>query len=46
MFSVSCSYMFHCLVSNGILFMCATESNFGKRLPYAFLAEVCFQLLA
>lgn len=33
--------MFHCMVVNGILFMCATESDFGKRLPYTFLAEVC-----
>jgi hypothetical protein len=33
--------MFHCMVVKNILFMCATESDFGKRLPYAFLAEVC-----
>lgn len=34
------NYMFHCLVNNGILFMCVAESDFGKRLPYAFLTEV------
>jgi hypothetical protein len=32
--------MFHVSVVNGIIYMCAADRDFGKRLPYGFLDEV------
>ncbi|XP_064604659.1 vesicle-associated membrane protein 7-like [Liolophura sinensis] len=34
------SYQFHCLVDNGIVYMCVAEPSFGKQQPYAYLAEI------
>ncbi|PVD39465.1 hypothetical protein C0Q70_02096 [Pomacea canaliculata] len=34
------SYDFHCLIENGIIFICATESGAGKNSPYSFLSEI------
>lgn len=34
------SYMFHCEIANGIVFLCAAKADFGKKQPYAFLAEI------
>lgn len=31
---------FHCLVENGIIFVCVTESGISKQQPYSFLAEI------
>ncbi|XP_064631577.1 vesicle-associated membrane protein 7-like [Lineus longissimus] len=32
--------MFHVSVVNGIIYMCAAEQDFGKRMPYGFLDEI------
>ena len=34
------SYHFHVIVSDGIIFLCMADEDFGKRQPYAFLEEV------
>ncbi len=34
------SYMFHVMVENGLIFMCAADTDFGRRQPYAYLTEV------
>jgi len=34
------SLTFHVMVEAGLVYLCATESDFGKRQPYAFLNEV------
>ena len=31
---------YHCLIENGILYVCATESGVNKTQPYRFLTEV------
>lgn len=33
-------YMFHVLVENGIIYLCAANAAFGRRLPYAYLLEI------
>jgi len=41
------SVTFHVMVEGGLIYLCASESDFGKRQPYAFLNEVgiCFLFL-
>jgi len=41
------SVTFHVMVEGGLVYLCASESDFGKRQPYAFLNEVslCNMLL-
>ena len=34
------SYLYHCVVDNGIIYLCAAKPDFGKQQPYNFLAEV------
>ena len=34
------SVTLHVMVEGGLVYLCATESDFGKRQPYAFLNEV------
>ncbi|XP_013407377.1 vesicle-associated membrane protein 7 [Lingula anatina] len=34
------NYAFHCVVENGIIYMCVSAASFGKRQPYAFLTEI------
>ncbi|KAK3732248.1 hypothetical protein RRG08_030591 [Elysia crispata] len=34
------NYDFHCLIENGILYVCATDSGVKKEQPYGFLAEI------
>ncbi|GFO41821.1 vesicle-associated membrane protein [Plakobranchus ocellatus] len=34
------NYDFHCLIENGLLFVCATDSGVKKQQPYGFLAEI------
>ncbi|KAL5017882.1 hypothetical protein ScPMuIL_003604 [Solemya velum] len=34
------SYMFHCIIENGMIYMCAAKQEFGKQQPYAYLAEI------
>jgi len=34
------NYMFHVMVENGLIFMCAADTEFGRRQPYAFLTEI------
>ena len=34
------SLTFHVMVEGGLVYLCASESDFGKRQPYAFLNEV------
>ncbi|XP_076453479.1 vesicle-associated membrane protein 7-like [Babylonia areolata] len=31
---------YHCLIENGIVFVCVTESGISKQQPYSFLAEI------
>jgi len=35
------SITLHVMVEGGLVYLCASESDFGKRQPYAFLNEVC-----
>jgi len=39
------SVTLHVMVEGGLVYLCASESDFGKRQPYAFLNEVglCFE---
>jgi len=42
-FGVCCvcdSVTLHVMVEGGLVYLCASESDFGKRQPYAFLNEV------
>nr|XP_022315260.1 vesicle-associated membrane protein 7-like [Crassostrea virginica] len=34
------SYMFHCVIENGMVYLCAASPDFGKKQPYAYLAEI------
>jgi len=34
------SLTLHVMVEGGLIYLCAAESDFGKRQPYAFLNEV------
>jgi len=34
------SVTLHVMVEGGLVYLCASESDFGKRQPYAFLNEV------
>ncbi|XP_048758004.1 vesicle-associated membrane protein 7-like [Ostrea edulis] len=34
------SYSFHCVIENGMIYLCAANVDFGKKQPYAFLAEI------
>jgi len=34
------SLTFHVMVEGGLVYLCASETDFGKRQPYAFLNEV------
>ncbi|CAL1527435.1 unnamed protein product [Lymnaea stagnalis] len=34
------NFEFHCLIENGILFICATNSGVSKQQPYGFLNEI------
>ncbi|GFS12374.1 vesicle-associated membrane protein 7 [Elysia marginata] len=34
------NYDFHCLIENGLLYVCATDSGMKKEQPYGFLAEI------
>ena len=34
--------MFHCVIENGMVYLCAASPDFGKKQPYAYLAEVTF----
>ena len=34
------SYLFHVMVENGMIFMCASDTELGRRQPYAYLTEV------
>ncbi|CAG5131389.1 unnamed protein product [Candidula unifasciata] len=34
------NYDFHCLIENGILYICATENGISKQQPYGFLNEI------
>ncbi|XP_005092540.1 vesicle-associated membrane protein 7 [Aplysia californica] len=34
------NYEFHCLIENGMLFVCATNAGVSKQQPYGFLAEI------
>ncbi|XP_059139592.1 vesicle-associated membrane protein 7-like [Physella acuta] len=34
------NYEFHCLIENGLLYMCATNSGVNKQQPYGFLNEI------
>ncbi|ELU08344.1 hypothetical protein CAPTEDRAFT_181820 [Capitella teleta] len=34
------NYMFHVMVDSGIIYMCASDPEFGRRVPYAFLNEI------
>ena len=34
------SYEFHCLIENGMLYICATDTGVSKQQPYGYLAEV------
>jgi len=34
------SVTLHVMVDGGLIYLCASESDFGKRQPYAFLNEV------
>ncbi|UYV82376.1 hypothetical protein LAZ67_21001865 [Cordylochernes scorpioides] len=33
-------YTYHVLVENGVTYLCSAYTNYGKRVPYAFLTEV------
>ncbi|XP_067133438.1 vesicle-associated membrane protein 7-like [Centruroides vittatus] len=33
-------YMYHVLVEDGLVYICATNVEFGRRLPYAYLIEI------
>jgi len=39
------SITLHVMVEGGLVYLCASESDFGKRQPYAFLNEVCMHAL-
>ncbi|KAK3090721.1 hypothetical protein FSP39_014088 [Pinctada imbricata] len=34
------NYLFHCVIENGMIYMCAANPDFAKRQAYAFLAEI------
>lgn len=34
------SYLYHCVVDNGIIYLCAAKPEFGKQQSYNFLAEI------
>ncbi|CAH1794407.1 unnamed protein product [Owenia fusiformis] len=34
------NYLFHCIIENGLIYMCAADPNFGKRQPYGYLTEI------
>uniref|UniRef100_A0A8W8ILU4 Vesicle-associated membrane protein 7 n=1 Tax=Magallana gigas TaxID=29159 RepID=A0A8W8ILU4_MAGGI len=34
------SYLFHCVIENGMIYLCAANPDFGKKQPYAYLAEI------
>lgn len=34
------NYLFHCLIENGMIYMCAATPQFGKNQPYNYLAEI------
>ncbi|BFZ02904.1 hypothetical protein BsWGS_05943 [Bradybaena similaris] len=34
------NYEFHCLIENGIVFICVTENGISKQQPYGFLSEI------
>ena len=36
------SWLFHVVVSNGIIFLCAADKDFGRMQPFAFLNEVSY----
>ncbi|XP_071132535.1 vesicle-associated membrane protein 7-like [Mytilus edulis] len=36
----SSSYLYHCVVDNGIIYLCAAKPEFGKQQSYNFLAEI------
>lgn len=40
------NYMFHVMIDNGIIYMCASDPEFGRRQPYAFLTELKREFLS
>lgn len=39
-FGDTSSVVFHVMVDNGLIYLCAADRDMGKRQPYAFLSEV------
>jgi hypothetical protein len=37
--------MYHCLVTDGVSFICMTEEALGRRIPFAFLDDVSQRFL-
>ncbi|XP_041363946.1 vesicle-associated membrane protein 7-like [Gigantopelta aegis] len=34
------NYCFHCIINNGLIYLCVTDPQFGKQKPYLFLEEI------
>jgi len=33
-------YVFHCVVDDGLVYLCLTDEDFPRRIPYAFLEDI------
>lgn len=36
-----CSYLFHYMSEDGIIYLCMADQAFGRRIPFAYLQDIC-----